>query len=170
MLRSLTSRFALAFASQAYWALEACRCGLDSIHLKAPRIEPLSLVSAKAQSLITVIICLLELIIRRRARSAQNSQDVPPEADLIKGTISFGLCEFVRVHKFSRRLATSHQEYVVSHEGSGVEKRKDSQNDQSQRNAKVVDGFGKGDVFIVHVNNQLSKTSSNQIERQEGGG
>lgn len=141
MLRSLTSRFALALASQGYWALEACRCGLDCIHLKASRIEPWSLVSVKAQSLITVIICLLELIIRGRARSAQDSQNVPPEADLVKGSISFGLCELVRVHEFSRRFTASHQEYVVSHEGSGVEKRKDSQNDQGQRNAEVVDGF-----------------------------
>lgn len=142
---------------------------LDSVHLEASRIEHWSLVPVKTKSLIAVLIALLELVIRGRAGAAENGQDVPPEACLVKRTISFALGELVRVHEFSRRFATGHQEDVISHERGGVEKANDSQDNQGQRNAEVVDGFGKGNVFLVHVNNELCKTCADQVEGEDGG-
>lgn len=143
--------------------------GLDGLHLEASRIEPWPLVSVKTKSLIAVLIALLELVIRGRAGSAENGQDVPPEACLVKRTVSFALGKLVRVHEFSRRFATGHQKDVISHERGGVEKGKDSQDEQGQRNAEVVDGFGKGNVFLVHVNNELCKACADQVEGEDGG-
>lgn len=80
----------------------------------------------KTQSLVAVLVALLELVVGWRPWPAEDGQNVPPDACLVKGSISLALGELVRIHKLPRRFATGHQEDVVPHEGSRVEKAKDA--------------------------------------------
>lgn len=94
-----------------------------------------------SEALITVVVALLEVVVCRRSRAAQNDNPVPVPATLGKCSKSVLFQEFVRVQEFTCRFAPCHQEHVVYHERGWVEESNETVDNHGERHSIVVDSL-----------------------------
>lgn len=115
--------------------------------------QVLALLSSKA--LVSLLIGLFELQVRRRPGSCQNSNPVLQEIPLRERPVAILFLELVGIEILSRRLAAAHEEEVVRPQRSGIRKRESGVNHHCKRDSPLVDGLAERDVLSCAVQEDM---------------
>lgn len=113
---------------------------------------------------------MLKLVVGRWSWSAKHGNEVFDDAGLCESSESFVLNKLVRVHIFSGRFASRHEENVISHQCSRVKECNESENDERKSHTKVIDRLAERDTLAMLVNEELSKTRTDQVKCKKRGG
>ena len=119
-----------------------------------------------SESLVARDVLLLKTIIRRRPWSTENHEPVLEPVTLSEGAIPVLLQELVRVEVLACCLAPRHEEQVVSHQCSRIERGAKAIYDHSEGLAEFVDGRTESDALLASVNEDLSKASASQVKAE----
>jgi len=121
-----------------------------------------------AQALITILVLLLELQIRRRPRTSKNSNPILEDIALGERSMPVSLGKLVRVEIFSGGLSTPNQKEMVRPERCGVWDCNDTVDHHGPGHSPFGDCSPEGDVFSRHVDQNVCQTRADQEKCQEG--
>lgn len=124
----------------------------------------------RRQPLVADRMLLLEVVVRRRARTAQHHDPVLVPRALGKRPEAVFLKELVAVQELARRLAARHQEHVVAHQRGRVQEAEAPVEHHGEGHRVVVDGLGEGGVLAVHVDEDLREGGADEEEGEQRGG
>ena len=120
-----------------------------------------------AESLITILVLLLELHVGRGPRASKNGKPILEHIALSEGSMSVRLGKLVRVEIFSGGLAAAGEEEMVRPQRGGIRHCDHTIDHHGPRHSPLGDCSSKRHVLSRHVDQDVCQTGTDQEKRED---